>query len=241
MDVESDLQCMTLQVSTSFIDDATGRLRYNNEPGYPEAELEPAPRFFMGRTRAGNVWRFRHDLPNDVVHDLEQVCRAEPVAAKVTAPPLYAAAIREVLNTHASITHEERGPTYWIPDGVQAPGEVVLIEEANAHLLEAHFPWKLTSPLRYTAGPLTAAVVDGSAVSICFCARLAAQAAAAGVETVAAARGQGHASAAVAGWATVIRQRGLIPLYSTSWENVASQGVARKLRMVRYGEAWSIT
>lgn len=241
MDVESDLQFMTLQVSTSFIYDATERLRYNNEPGYTEAELEPAPRFFMGWTRGGNVWRFRHDLPDDVIRSLERLCRSEPVVTNLTDPPTHAVAIRALVHAHAPIVHEERGPTYWIPDGVQAPGEVVLIEEANAHLLQANFPWKLTSPSRYTAGPLTAAVVDGSAVSICFCARLAAQAAAAGVETVAAARGQGHASAAVAAWATVIRQRGLIPLYSTSWENVASQGVARKLGMVQYGEDWSIT
>jgi hypothetical protein len=33
---------------------------------------------------------------------------------------------------------------------------------------------------------------------------------------------------------------GVVPLYSTPWENVASQGVARKLRMVRYGEDWWI-
>jgi hypothetical protein len=45
----------------------------------------------------------------------------------------------------------------------------------------------------------------------------------------------------VAGWAAAMRQRGVIPLYSTSWANVASQGVARKLGMVCYGDDWSIT
>jgi RimJ/RimL family protein N-acetyltransferase len=83
--------------------------------------------------------------------------------------------------------------------------------------------------------------VQDQAVAICFCARLNPQAAEAGVETVAAARGQGYASAAVAGWAAAMRQRGVIPLYSTSWANVASQGVARKLGMVCYGDDWSIT
>jgi hypothetical protein len=240
MNLHSDLYLIDLQVSTLFVCDADRRLRYIREPGYEEAELDPAPRFFMGRTLEGNVWRFRHDLPDDVVHDLEQLCRSEPIAVNLADSPMNAAAIREVLHAHAPITHEERGPAYWIPDGVQAPAQVVLVSEANAYLLEANFPWKLTSRSGFKTGPLTAAVLQGSAVSICYCARLTAQAAEAGVETVEAARGHGYASAAGDGWASVVHQRGLIPLYSTSWENVASQGVARKLDMVRYGEDWSI-
>lgn len=85
-----------------------------------------------------------------------------------------------------------------------------------------------------------AAVVQGNAVSICYCARLTTLAAEAGVETVEAACEQGYASAAVAAWASVVRRRGLLPLYSTSWTNAASRGVARKLGMVCYGEDWSI-
>jgi RimJ/RimL family protein N-acetyltransferase len=53
-------------------------------------------------------------------------------------------------------------------------------------------------------------------------------------------QGRGYATAAVAGWAVAIRERELLPLYSTSWDNIASQRVARKLGMVLYGEDWSI-
>jgi hypothetical protein len=241
MHVESDLQVMNLHVAALFVSDVTGRIRFINEPGYPAAELDPAPRFWMGRTTEGNIWRFRHDLPDDVVHALEQVCRTEPAAQRGAAPPLHAAAIRATLHAHAPSTREDRGPAYWIPARVQARGEVVLIEEGNKHLLAHTFPWVLTAPSGFHIGPLTAVVVAGRAVSICHCARITAQAAEAGVETVEAVRGQGYASAAVAGWAAAVRERGLLPLYSTSWENVASQGVARKLGMVRYGEDWSIT
>ncbi|HEX6292901.1 MAG TPA: GNAT family N-acetyltransferase [Herpetosiphonaceae bacterium] len=195
----------------------------------------------MGRTLEGNIWRFRHDLPVDLVRELEQLCRSEPVAANLTDPPQHAVAIRAALHAHAPITHEECGPAYWIPDQVQLPAGVVLVSAANAHLLAANFPWKRTSLADATTGPLLAAVVQGQAVSICYCARLTPLAAEAGVETVAAERGRGYASAVVAGWACTVRQRGLIPLYSTSWENRASQGVARKLGMVCYGEDWSIT
>jgi hypothetical protein len=241
MNIGSDLQLIELQASALFISDDDGRLRYIAEPGYANAERDPAPRFFMGRTRGGNIWRFRYDLPDELVHSLEQLCRAEPVAANLADPPLQAEAIRALLHAHAPIADEWRGPAYWIPDSVHAPAEVVLISEANAHLLEANFPWKLTAPSGLETGPIAAAVAQNQAVSICYCARLTAQAAEAGVETVEAARKRGYASAAVAAWASAVRQRELVALYSTSWENLASQGVARKLGMVRYGEDWSIT
>ena len=240
LNADSDLQLIEIQVSALFVCDVDGRLRYIREPGYAEAELDPAPRFFMGRTLQGNLWRFRHDLPDDIVRDLEQLCRAEPVAVNLADPPSNTEAIRALLNAHAPITAEWRGPAYRIPDGVHAPTEAVLISEANAHLLEANFPWTLTEPGGFRIGPLAATIVENQAVSICHCARLTAQAAEAGVETAEAARGQGYASAAVAAWASAVRQRDILTLYSTSWENAASQGVARKLGMLRYGDDWSI-
>lgn len=240
MNAYSPLSLMNLQVSTLFVVDAAGQLRYTREPGYAEAELDPAPRFWMGRTHEGNIWRFRHDLSDDLKRELEHVCRAEPVAVNLADSPMHADAIRTLLHTATPITHEERGPAYFIPDTVQAPANGTLVSDANAFVLEAHFPWKITSPSGVRTGLLMAVVVGDSAVSICYCARLTDQAAEAGVETVANARGQGYASAAVAAWAGVVRQRGLIPLYSTSWENVASQGVARKLGLIHYGEDWSI-
>jgi len=89
-------------------------------------------------------------------------------------------------------------------------------------------------------GPVSAAVVNGSAASICYCARLSPLGAEAGVETLEAMRGRGSATAAVAAWATAVRRRGLLPLYSTAWENVASRRVAEKAGAVCYGEDWEI-
>lgn len=240
MNYTSDLELIDLQISTLFVSDRDGRLRYIREPGFEEPELDPAPRFFMGRTKEGNVWQFRYDVPDTLVREVEQLCHAEPIAINAADPPLYAASIRSALHAYGPVINEWRGPAYWIPDSVRAPADVVLISEANAHLLETNFPWKRTSR-GFKMGPITAAIVEGSAVSICYCSRLTTLAAEAGVETIEAARGYGYASAAVAGWASAVREHGLLPLYSTSWENIASQGVARKLGMVQYADDWSIT
>jgi RimJ/RimL family protein N-acetyltransferase len=235
------IQLIECQIEALFTSDAGQRLHCIREPGYPESELDPAPRFFMGRTVQGNVWRFRHDLPAPQVRALAALCAAEPITARLADPPQHAAAIRAVLNAHTPIQNEERGPAYWAPVDSPERESVVLISDTNAHVLRPHFSWALMPQSDFKTRPIVAAIVDNAAVAICHCARFTARAAEAGVETVAVYRGHGHASAAVAGWVSVIRQRGLIPLYSTAWENRASQGVARKLGMILYGDDWSVT
>lgn len=236
-DVASDYDLMKIHVATLFACDADGGLRYVREPGDPHSP----PRFFMGRTLQGNVWHFRHDLPDELRRELEQFCRSEPVAENLMRPSLASTKIRAALQADAPITQEERGPTYWIPETVQAPKDIVLITKGNGHILQAGFPWLLRRILdNVDVGPVAAVVVQGTAASACYCAQLSPAAAEAGVATMESMRGRGYATAAVAGWAAAIVERGLLPLYSTTWENVASQQVAHKLGMLLYGEDWTI-
>ena len=229
------LDLMEHQINTLFCCDPDGRLRHVNELDAPLA-----PRFFMGRTRHGNFWRFRYDLPADTIDKLENLCKSEPLTADLANPPRNYAAIKAVIHDHAPLTREYRGPAYWISEDTQTSANVVLISESSADLLRAGFPWMLPLPQGREVGPVAAVIEHGSAVSLCFCARLPIQATEAGVETLAAFRGKGYATAAVAKWAAEVRQQGYIPLYSTSWDNLASQSIARKLRMVLYGEDWWI-
>ncbi len=236
----SALQLMALQIPTLFVCDPDGRLRYIAEPGYEEAELEPAPRFFMGRTLEGNLWRFRHDLHGDLVDQLERLCRLEPTATDLQNPPKLQAEIHAVLQTHLPIPEESRGPAYWLRDAVEPTGQAVVVTQANADLLDAHFPQWRTSRRGFVHGPMVAALEDNVAVSLCFCARFTPEAAEAGLETVEECRDRGHAVAATVLWASEVRQSGRLALYSTSWENKASQGVARRLGAEFYGEDWWI-
>ncbi|MCL4859964.1 MAG: GNAT family N-acetyltransferase [Caldilineaceae bacterium] len=235
--VPADDALLAIQIDTLYRCDPDGRLRYVNESG-SVATLPPAPRFFMGRTRGGNRWRFGHDLPQPVIGELEPLCQAEPVVEDFAAPPTHAAAIRRILAQHAPITDEYRGPAYWVPDIAPRPGAATLVDESNARLLETWFPSLL--PLTPEHGVAAAVIVDGDAVSVCHCARLTGQAAEAGVETAPPFRGRGYAGTVVAAWAAAIRRSGRLPLYSTWWGNHASQAVARRLGMVMYAEDWSL-
>ena len=94
----SDGRLIDMHISALFLSDAQGRLRYIREPGYDESELDPAPRFFLGRTLHGNVWRFRQDVPPQLVRAIDKICLDEPIAGDLTGPPRLAEAIRTALN-----------------------------------------------------------------------------------------------------------------------------------------------
>jgi len=232
----TNLELMDLHITTLFHIDPNGRLRSVNELDAP-----PAPRLFLGRTPVGNRWRFRHDLPIALVQHLEQLCQEEPASADHTRLPQNYQTITAALRAHAPIQAEYCGPAYWVPDAGAVPDNVVLITQTNGQLLRAGFPWLVSLAQQRDSGPIAAAVAQGMAVAVCFCSRLPGRATEAGVETLDAFRGKGYATAAVAGWVAAVRQRGIMPLYSTTWTNHASQAIARKLGMVRYGEDWSIS
>lgn len=221
---------MALAAGALFTYDAAGRILRVNEP---DGDL--APRFMLCRTTSGNLWRFGQHTPPDMVEQLEVLCRREPIAPDVAAlrrPPLHFDAFAQALAPVTAINH---GPEYRFPEPI-APPNVVLVKritrEDEAHLLP-HFAWML--PLIETMPPAWGVEQDGQFVATCFSSRTTLQADEAGVFTVEAYRGKGYAPAAVAAWATGIRALGRVPLYSTDWNNAASQRVAASLGLVPIG------
>lgn len=228
------LDLLALQAEVLYVHDGAGRLLRVNEPGDP-----PAPRVFLGRSPAGNLWRCRHDLPGDLIRELEQVAAAEPAASDLRDLPRCHDRLRALLAAHAPVGGVWHGPAYRFPDApLAAPDGVTRVTAANAGCLRPHFA-DLVPELAWRQ-PCLAVVEGGAAVSVCFSARNHARAAEAGVQTIAAARGRGHAARVVAAWAAAVRDQGRLPLYSTAWDNLASQGVARRLGLVLYGANFSL-
>ncbi len=237
MDI-SDSQLLELQVNALFTHDASGRIVASNEPG-----RGAAPRFFLGRTRAGNLWRVRHDLPEATARRLEALAASEPAQDDLQAEPRNMAAFLEALRGDEEVQRIFSGPAYRFPGALSAPpAGVTCITRANLSLLRL-LDWDLEA---LAAGefegwaPMVALVEDGAAVSLGFSARLSERVAEAGVNTLEAYRGCGYAPTVVTAWAHAIRATGRIPLYSTSWDNHASRTVARKLGLVQYGADLSL-
>ncbi len=235
----SDLRLLELQAEAMFTHDSAGRMVAINEPGGGG----PAPRIFLGRSQMGSLWRVRHDLPDATVRRLEALAASEPVNDDLRTEPRNMAAFLEALRADGEEPVMTSGPAYRFPDApLPSPTGITWITRENLDLLRL-LDWDLEA---LAAGeldgwaPMAALVEDGAAVSLGFSARLTERVAEAGVNTLAAYRGRGYAPTVVSAWAHAIRATGRIPLYSTSWDNHASQAVARKLGLVQYGTDLSL-
>lgn len=225
---------MTLHVQTLFTHDAHSRLLRVNEPGGGG----PAPRLFLGKTAAGNLWRFRADLPEPLTQELEALCVDEPLVEKFPSKLLHLEEYLRLLETHAPVQEFGMGPAYQFLHFFEPSRLVQLLTETNAEKLQGGFEGLMAE--LHDWQPFLAIVEENKAVSVCRSVRITSQAHEAGVETLPGFRGKGYAADAVAEWASVVRSRGALPLYSTSWDNIASQAVARKLQLVPYGEDFHI-
>jgi RimJ/RimL family protein N-acetyltransferase len=231
----TDRDLMALHIRALFRMDDRDRLLSSNEPDPPS----PPPRLYLGRTTAGNVWRFHHDLPHDLARDFASLLRAEPAATDLTQPPHCLEAMRTLLTRHAAMTEVSMGPAWHFPEHIPPPRhDVIHITPENDTVVRDIFP-TLANDLPYSQ-PCLAILHEDRLASICFSARNTPEAAEAGLETLEPFRGRGFATAVVAAWARAVRQDGRIPLYSTSWDNLASRSVARKLGLVQYGADLSI-
>lgn len=237
------LELLEIQLATLFDLDGRGRIA-----GVNKSEASTAPRLYLGRTTQGCLLRVRADLPDALADALGAIAAREPPLAQLRAsapPPAPAAALAKALaDALGPWEREYRGPAFLLPE---AGGDADPAGRASARLVTPANVGRLAGPFDWLVAELadispTVVVVErGETVSVCHCARRGLRAAEAGVETVPAARGRGHARAAVAAWARHVRAAGLLPLYSTWWENRASLAVAAALGGRVYAEDFHLT
>ncbi|HVF86061.1 MAG TPA: GNAT family N-acetyltransferase [Pyrinomonadaceae bacterium] len=228
---------MDIHVRALFTHDTESRLLFVNEPG---SAVTPAPRLFLGRTRAGNVWRFRAGLPDKLCEELDALCADEPpVNVEFNEPPRHLEAFVRLLEKHAPVQEVSSGPAYQFTKYEMPSKRLLAVTENNAETLQDGFE-ELVEELSAWQ-PFVALIEKSRAVSVCRSVRITSEAHEAGVETLPGFHGKGHAKDVVAEWARLVMAAGAIPLYSTSWENNASQAVARKLHLKCYGADFNVT
>lgn len=239
----TDLELMSIHLRALFTNNAESRLLFVNEP---DSAVAPAPRLFLGRTRVGNVWRFRADLPENLIQDLDALCADEPpLNTEFNEPPRHVERYVRLLETHAPVESVSTGPAYHFHENAYhfheniAPSRhVIAMTENDADMLQGGFE-ELVTELP-TWQPFVTLIEGHQAVSVCRSVRITPEAHEAGVETLPDFRGKGYAKDVAAGWAQRVWAVGALPLYSTSWENKASQAVARKLRLECYGADFQV-
>jgi hypothetical protein len=198
-----------------------------------------APRFFLMRTVGDAICRFRSDLPGDLVSRLEALCSTEPAGDLPGKLPAHHEHYLELLSSHAPVDRVWAGPVYMSTRDLPPGAPPIAIDDDNSHLLRDSFEdWIPDVPHRR---PFMATIENDHAVSICASVRISDAVHCAGVQTRADHRRRGHAVNAVAGWARAVRSLRATPFYSTSWDNVASQGVARRLQLSLVGVDFHVT
>jgi hypothetical protein len=230
----SDLELMRLHVEALFTHDASGDLVQANEP-----RGLPAPRFFLGRTLAGSICRFRHDVDRELREELEAAAAHEIRGEYVLALPLSPLPYETILARRAPVERTWVGPAFSFPDDLPDAVGTTLVTATNAQMLQPSLADWL--PDVGVCDPMVVATVDEHAVSVCGSVRRTAAAHEAGVETAVSFRARGYASQVVIAWASAVREMAHVPLYSTSWRNDASRALARKLCLVQFGNDLHVT
>ena len=232
--IERHRELMRLHMEALYLHDANGQLVATNEPSGA-----PAPRFFLGRTADGWLCRYRHDVPRELRQELEAAAEAVVAANGDMDAPTPTTAFEEILARSAPVEKQWSGPAFSFPQELPTTTRTVRVTDENATILDALLkPWR---PDVQLSQPLIALAVDGHAVAICGSVRITADAHEAGVETAPSHRGHGYAAPVVTAWARAVRDLGVEPLYSTSWQNEASRSVARKLGLIRFGNDLHLT
>jgi GNAT superfamily N-acetyltransferase len=233
----TDLELMNIHIRAAFTHDTESRLLLINEPS---GAATPAPRLFLGRTRAGNVWRFRADLPDKLCEELDAFCADEPpVNTEFNEPPRHLETFVRVLEKHAPVQDVSNGLAYQFIKYEMPSKHLLAVTQDNPEILQGGFE-KLIEELSAWQ-PFVALIKENRAVSVCRSVRITSEAHEAGVKTLPEFRGNGYAKTVVSEWARLVRKAGAVPLYSTSWENNASQAVARKLGLKCYGVNFNVT
>jgi hypothetical protein len=229
-----DVQLMQLHVEALFTRDANHDLVRVNEPNGA-----PAPRFFLGRTRDGVICRFRHDVDAATRRALRKAL--EDQTARATSIDLLADPLpyQHILSRTAPVERTWFGPAYCIPRRPPVLAPTIAVTTVNADrlrpLLEA---WLPDVP---RCQPMIALEVEARVVTLCCSGRRTKDADEAAVETVTSYRNRGYGRLVVQAWASAVYAEGRLPLYSTSWENTASQAVMRKLERAPFGVDLHIT
>lgn len=195
------------------------------------------PRFFLGRTDQGNIWRFRSDLPNEICEEITTLCKTEPY--RLSGPPIHEDEYRRVLSRNGPVDNFWAGPAYRFSQTPAVANTTTAIKAHNSFLLEHGLKdWIPDIPHQQ---PMSAMIVDDKAIAICASVRITDAAHEAGVETLVSHQKQGFAVSVVSAWACAVQELGALPLYSTSNGNMASQSVAARLGLSKFGADFHIT
>tara|TARA_B100000315_G_scaffold156614_1_gene145105 strand:+ start:400 stop:1086 length:687 start_codon:yes stop_codon:yes gene_type:complete len=214
------VELIALHSETLFTLDERGDMLMSNEPFAPCRKR--ATRLYLGWNESGSVARFRNDIDEET-RDRFRHWLADRMLAPYRSPD----GLDDLCSLFGVPVAEARfGPAYMMREASTVSSSAVVIDRSNADLLPVG---SLVEGEIDHIDPSFMVIRNGGSVSTCLTVRLTDRSIEAGVDTLEAHRGQGYAVESTAAWVNASLDADLIPFYSTSEDNVASQRVAEKV------------
>lgn len=226
---------LRLELDTLWVTDSRGRMGRVRTP-----EPRPAPLLAVAAGTRSLVWACSTLVPDDLAAEVGATLEAErheDETATVGWRPGSAESLVGLMARSAPVGKVERG-TSFVLDRMPA-----LYEGVDCWLSTDVEPQRLSGLMseddrRSLRPPWAVAIVNDAVAAVCETARWAPNAAEPGVWTYEEFRRRGLASATVAEWTRLVERRTIF--YSTTHDNLASQGVARRLGLRPLGQWWCV-
>lgn len=233
--MDDPLALLRLELATLWVTDERGRLARARTP-----DLRPAPLVAVATGSRSCVWACSAAVPDDMAAEIDGVLDGEPAdgrAADVGWSPSAAERLVGLVGQLGRVGTVARGPSFVVADALTLDGgrDCWLSTESDTQRLSGRMP---EDDRRSLVAPWAVAVVDGTVASVCETARSTPHAVEAGVRTYEGHRRRGLAGATTSAWARLVVPR--TSFYSTSFDNHASQRVARRLGSRPLGQWWSV-
>jgi RimJ/RimL family protein N-acetyltransferase len=240
----TDLELLEIEIETLWATDHRGRLVHTRK-----AIVRVAPHLVIGVSNDGQIAAIGHEVPDGLAVELQGAVAGAPLSPPTT-PPASITHCEHLLKNAVGPVVLSSGPGYVIPRNAAFESAAVILhsDDGNAESLRDQIPkrpnwsaeeWNLL--LDGFFGPWAVATIGGKVIAICHTARLADRGAEAGVWTDPDFRGQGHAAAVTAAWASLLAPSGRHLFYSTSATNLSSQRVAARLNLHSIGWMWQLS
>ena len=230
----SDLDLLRIEIEIWATDD---RQRVNG------------PDLVIASSSVGSAAAIGTAVPDDLAAELVKVVTGGPPLSDWSSPPMMLEHCRQLLEDRLGPIElrPSSGPSYLIPETVTFRSEAMLVRSGGSDVaaLRGANPgnWGVQEweqLLDGLLGPWVMATHNGEVISICHTPASSARGAEAGTWTRPEFRGQGHAAAVTAAWASLMRPTGRFLFYSTSRTNVSSQRVTARLGLRPIGWLWQL-
>jgi len=225
---------LRLELETLWVLDREGRIVRSTSPDVPYEPL-----LVVAAHPGAPVWAASAQVPATLMDGLAAaVADAAPID-DVGWQPSTAAEILAILRTAGlgALAPAMGGPSWRIPATMRrrrTGAELCTSHDLALDALQGRMP----EQDRRLTEPWVVAMVAGEVAAVCETARSTAHGVEAGVWTYEPHRRQGLAVAVTAAWSELVTDR--TAFYSTSWDNDASQAVARRLDLEPLGHWWQV-